>query len=82
MEVWGGDMDGWRKNLDKLKKEWSVLSTSLKPEWSRFKRSPFDMHSYVNLFVESRRRCPYLIGHIDAILYPVLILTIVYFAIN
>ena len=74
------NLDGWRRNLDKFKKEWTRLTIYLEPEWERFKESPFDGHTYVNLFVESRREAPYLIGHIDAVLYPVLILSIIYFA--
>lgn len=81
MEEWE-DLDGWRKNLDKFKKEWVKLTVYLEPDWERFKKSPFDTHSYVNLFVESRRHCPYLIGHIDAVLYPILIVALSYIAFN
>lgn len=63
------DLDGIEKNIDKMKKEWAKLSVEMKPHWKRFFKSPFDTHSYVNLFVESRRLCPYLIGHIDAVVY-------------
>lgn len=70
--------DGIERNIDKFKKEWAKLAEAMKPEWSRFFKHPFDGHSYINLFVESRRISPYLIGHIDAILYPILIGTIIY----
>jgi hypothetical protein len=63
------DLDGVEKNIDKMKKEWAKLSIEMKPHWKRFFKSPFDTHSYVNLFVESRRLSPYLIGHIDAVFY-------------
>jgi hypothetical protein len=70
------DKDGVARNIDKFKKEWAKLSTEMKPHWSRFFKHPFDGHSYVNLFVESRRISPYLIGHIDAVLYPVLLISL------
>jgi hypothetical protein len=66
------DKDGAARNIDKFKKEWAKLTEEMKPHWSRFFKHPFDGHSYVNVFVESRRISPYLIGHIDAVLYPVL----------
>lgn len=75
------DLDGAEKNLDKFKKEWVKLSTEMKPHWQRFFKHPFDGHSYINLFVESRRISAYLLGHIDAILYPLLISLIIYFSI-
>lgn len=75
------DLDGAEKNLDKFKKEWAKLSTEMKPHWQRFFKHPFDGHSYINLFVESRRISTYLLGHIDAILYPLLIGLIIYFSI-
>jgi hypothetical protein len=68
------DLDGVDKNIQKAKQEWEKLKNEMKPHWGRFFKRPFDTHSYVNLFVESRRISPYLIGHIDAILYPLLII--------
>lgn len=67
------DLDGAAKNWAKFKSECAKLKLALKPEWARFFKSPWDGHSYVNLFVEARRCSPYLTGHIDAVLYPVLI---------
>lgn len=72
------DKDGLEKNIDKFKKEWAKLSEEMKPHWARFFKHPFDGHSYINLFVESRRISPYLIGHIDAVLYPIMIGIIIY----
>ena len=47
------DLDGVEKNIHKFKVEWAKLSTEMKPHWARFFKSPFDGHSYVNLFVEA-----------------------------
>lgn len=74
------DLDGVEKNIDKLKKEWAKLSAEMKPHWKRFFKSPFDTHSYVNLFVESRRLSPYLTGHIDAVTYLIVTIYIIYSA--
>ena len=76
------DKDGAKRNIDKFKKEWDKVKDVMKPEWQRFFQHPFDGHSYINLFVESRRISPYLIGHIDAILYLILIGTIIYLGFN
>lgn len=76
MEEWK-DLDGVEKNLDKFRKEWSILRLEMKPHWKRFFQNPFNVHSYVNLFVESRRISPYLIGHIDSILYPTIVVLII-----
>lgn len=67
------DLDGIEKNIDKMKKEWSKVKEVLVPEWKRFLKSPFDTHSYVNLFVEARRVSPYFTGHVDAMFYPCII---------
>ncbi len=68
--------DGFIKNLEKFSSEYKRLRTEMAPHWSRMWKDK-DSHSYVNLFVESRRSSPYLMGHIDAILYPILIITII-----
>lgn len=68
------DLDGIEKNIDKLSKEWARTRENLKPEWQRFLNRPWDTHTYVNLFVEARRVSPYFSGHVDAVVYPVLII--------
>ena len=76
------DLDGAERNIFKFKSEWAKLSEEMKPHWKRFFSSPFDGHSYINLFVEARRCSPYLTGHIDAFLYPLLVaipLAMIYF---
>lgn len=76
------DLDGIEKNLDKFKKEWAKLSLEMKPHWKRFFKNPLNLHSYVNLFVESRRISPYLIGHIDSVLYPATLISIIYILVS
>lgn len=76
-EAWR-DKDGLEKNVEKFTSEWKKLKDAMKPEFVRFLKRPWDVHSYVNLLVESRRCSPYLIGHIDAVLYPILIVAIFY----
>lgn len=77
------DLDGVEKNIHKFKLELAKLKEEMKPHLVRFFKSPLDGHSYVNLFVEARRCSPYLTGHIDAFLYPLLVaipLAMIYFA--
>lgn len=76
------DLDGAAKNWAKFQKEWAKLTAEMRPHWARFCEHPFDGHSYVNLFVESRRISAYLLGHIDAVLYPLLVSLIIYLSIH
>jgi hypothetical protein len=64
--------DGFARNIAKIKSEWSESRAYMVPHWDRFLHKP-DTHAYVNLFVESRRHSPYLWGHVDALLYPIII---------
>jgi hypothetical protein len=70
-------MDGWRKNWQKFRLDWHLLSVEMPPHFKRWAVKPWDMHAYVNLYVESRRAAPYLVGHIDSVLYPLLIIFII-----
>lgn len=70
------DKDGLEKNLDKLSKEWARLKLEMRPHVDRLKRDK-DSHAYTNLFVEAMRISPYLLGHFDAIVYPLLILGLI-----
>lgn len=76
------DKDGLEKDLDKMGKEWIKLKAEMKPHWIRFFKKPYDGHSFVNLFVESRRISPYFTGHIDSFLYPILIALCIYLGIK
>jgi hypothetical protein len=76
------DKDGLEKNIEKMSNEWNKLKKEMKPHWLRFFKRPYDGHSFVNLFVESRRISPYFTGHIDSILYPVLVGINAYFIIK
>jgi len=70
-------MDGIKRNFNKLRSEWRYVNRVMGPHWERFFRHP-DSHAYVNLFVEARRASPYLFGHIDAVLYPCLLVAFAY----
>lgn len=70
-------MDGLERNIWKLRSEWRHVQQVMQPHCQRFFRRP-DSHAYVNLFVEARRASPYLFGHIDAVLYPVLMVALAY----
>lgn len=70
------DLDGFEKNLSKFKNDWATLKPILQAGFTRLTNS-LDTHSYVDLFVESRRAAPYLMGHIDAVAYPLLLIAAV-----
>ena len=65
-------------NLRKFRIDWSVLRVEMRSHFERWLKKPWDVHAYVNLYVESRRAAPYLIGHIDSVIYPLLILFIIF----
>lgn len=69
--------DGLERNATKLRDELDDARLILLPHWQRFIRKP-DSHGYVNLWVEAARASPYLIGHIDAVAYPIGLLLIVW----
>ena len=62
-----------KNNIEKLDEHTDLTNEGMKPHWKRWLKAPWDVHAYVNLFVESRRLSPYLMGHIDAVLYPILV---------
>ena len=64
-------MDGWRRNIEKMKLDAWVLGQLMPEHVARFKRKPWSLHAYVNLFVESERNAPYLMGHIWSAYLPV-----------
>ena len=66
-------MDGWRRNWRKLQEEWRYTKKRTGEHWERWAKKPWDLHAYVNLYVETRRASPYLMGHIDSVLYPALV---------
>lgn len=66
---------GWR-NFVKLGDEGILLMEGMKEHYARA-REDKDSHGYVNLFVEARRISPYFIGHVDAVLYPIMVTTII-----
>ena len=72
-------MDGLKRNLARFKYEWIMLWHYMKPHWKRYLRKPWDSHAYTNLYVESRRHAPYLIGHFDAVFYPLLLALLFFF---
>ena len=67
--------NGLRRDLGKLRYEWLILRRSIEPHTARWKKRPWDTHAYVNVLVESARLSPYLIGHIDAFVYPLFIIS-------
>lgn len=69
--------NGIGRNIAKLRSEWRASQIGMQPHWKRFFED-VSVHSYVNLFVESRRISPYLWGHVDSILYPAIIVAIIW----
>ena len=64
------DRDGLAKNIDKMRADWR----SIREGW-RFERATQSgwTHEYVQRCVTAARRGPYLVGHVDAVGYPLMI---------
>jgi hypothetical protein len=62
--------DGVQRNVLKLREEIAFWWDATKEDRLRWLKRPWDLHAYVNMYVESRRASPYLTGHVDAVLYP------------
>jgi len=72
--------DGTTRNVLKLREEIAFWWNATKEDRVRWLKRPWDAHAYVNMYVESRRASPYLTGHVDAILYPAVLVAAVVFA--
>jgi hypothetical protein len=72
--------DGLERNVIKLSAETKRWWEESKEHRLRWLKKPWDMHAYVNMYVESRRISPYLTGHVDAILYPAVLVAAVVFS--
>lgn len=59
-----------KRNLIKLRSEWKIVRIALENARKAGSHSP-----YVNSFVEAARASPYFVGHVDAFMYPVLLVT-------
>lgn len=70
-----GFLDKAKTNIRKMKVELQKLSVEMPVHIDRWVERPWDAHAFVNLFVEARRISPYLTGHVDAVLYPLLVVT-------
>ena len=68
--------DGLRRNIGKLRDERYKVAAALKRTFREdMKTQPHRVvHNYVDLWVEAQRASPYYMGHLDAFLYPVLII--------
>lgn len=75
------DLDGLAKNTHKLYVEMVGMWHDISPMLLALVKKPWDMHLYVDLYVETRRNYPYVVGHGDTFVYTALIaLSIVEFS--
>ena len=64
---------------NKYRDEWNKLYAHMKTVIKEDSKKPKRfVHNYVDLFVESARASPYLVGHVYAILFLILILVILF----
>lgn len=73
----GIDRDGAHRDAVKLLDEAVRVHKEMQPHYDRHFILDKDGHSYTNLFVEAARLSPYLIGHIDSVVWPLAALSIV-----
>jgi hypothetical protein len=65
--------DGIGRNAARFRLEIKLLRREMSGHWRRWLRRPWDVHAYVNLWVESARIAPYLVGHVYCVLVPALL---------
>lgn len=70
--VWlrDGQFDGVMKNVQKMYLGWIAIRL----RWGSHSTTRRFDHAYVDRFVEAARASPYFVGHVDAVLYPVLLI--------
>ena len=71
------NLDGIKKNEQKFKLDREALKNMPDGHPSDWFKAPWSMHHYVDIFVESSRAAPYLMGHIWAVYVHVSIAAII-----
>ena len=67
--------DGLERNAWKLRITYRAFKTEMAPFWNEFKCKP-NGHNFTDLFVESARHHAYFVGHVYAVLIPVLVVSV------
>ena len=69
--------NGAAKNLEKYKIDLMAIKDMPDGHLGDWLKSPLNMHNFVDMFVETARAAPYLMGHIWSIYFPVSIVAII-----
>ena len=64
--------------LDKVKADIRSLQTMQDGHFSDWVKAPWSGHHWTDMFVESSRHAPYLMGHIWALYVPVSLIAIIW----
>ena len=75
-------LNGLERNIAKLKQEWKFLSQRPDGQVTDWLKKPWDLHAYVDIYVETMRASPYLMGHIYAVVIPAAICAITVLALR
>ncbi|MFT5766749.1 MAG: hypothetical protein ACI9DH_000568 [Halioglobus sp.] len=70
-------INGIRKNMDKLRLDIRYLRNRPDGYVMDWVKQPWNMHHWVDIFVETARAAPYLMGHLWAVYVPASFITIV-----
>ena len=70
-------LNGIQRNLVRFKKEHKHLAGMPDGQPEDWLKKPWDLHAYVDMFVESSEYAPYLMGHWWAVYFPVSLLAII-----
>lgn len=63
--------DQWKTNYRKMAMDYRELRDLPDGSPMDWLKKPWDAHAYVDMFVESSRAAPYLMGHIWAVVLPI-----------
>jgi hypothetical protein len=68
------ELDGLERNMAKFKMGIKALKEMPDGSPKDWLKAPWNVHHYVDMFVESSRAAPYLMGHVWAVYVPLSII--------
>jgi hypothetical protein len=76
------DKDGLAKNEEKYRTDFEALKNLEDGKLTDWLKEPWNMHHYIDMFVESARAAPYLMGHIGGVYLPISVAAMAWFALT
>lgn len=68
--------------MNKVKRDLAALEAMTDGHFKDWLGAPWNTHHWTDMFVESSRHAPYLMGHVWAVYFPASIIAIVWLALS